>query len=71
MPEMDNRIPQMRTIEQVAAWLRECDPGTAITKTAIRRLVTTGAVPSVRIGTKYLVDLGALIKYLDTGAAQK
>ena len=68
---MNSNIPQMRTIEQAAAWLRECDPGTAITKTAIRRLVTTGAIRSVRVGTKYLIDLATLIKYLDTGESQK
>ena len=38
----------------------EADPHTAVTKTALRRLVTSGQIPSVRVGAKYLVDLGAL-----------
>ena len=51
---------QMRTINEAAAFLRQADPDTAITKTGLRRLVTSGQIPSVRVGAKYLVDLGAL-----------
>lgn len=53
-------LPRMRTIEQAAAWIQETDPGTAFTKTALRRLIVAGKIPSVRIGTKYLVDLSVL-----------
>lgn len=60
---------RMRTIEQAAAWLQEADPETAVTKTALRRLVTTGQLPSVRVGSKYLVDLGTLEKYLQGAVA--
>ena len=55
---------RMRTIEQAAEWLRENDPETAFTKTALRRLVTTGKVPSVRVGQKYLINLETLEDYL-------
>lgn len=54
----------MRTIDAAAAEIRAADPHTALTKTALRRLVVTGAVPSVRVGTKYLLDLDALDAYL-------
>lgn len=57
-------MPRMRTIDQAAAWLKEIDPDTALTKTALRRLVVTGQLPSVRIGQKYLVDLDILSDYL-------
>lgn len=57
-------MPRMRTIDQAAEWLRESDPDTALTKTALRRLVTTGKLPSVRVGQKYLVSLEALEDYL-------
>ena len=57
-------LPRMRTIDQAAAWLRESDPDTALTKTALRRLVVNGQLPSVRIGQKYLVDLDILSDYL-------
>lgn len=51
---------RMRTIDEAAVFLRQADPNTAITKTGLRRLVTSGQIPSVRVGAKYLVDLGAL-----------
>jgi excisionase family DNA binding protein len=53
-----------RTISEAAAWFREQDPNTCLTVTAIRRLLRTGTVPSVRIGKKYLVTLEALESYL-------
>lgn len=54
----------MRTIEQAVAEIRTEDPNTALTKTALRRLVVSGAVPSVRVGAKYLLDMAALDSYL-------
>ncbi len=55
---------RMRTIDQAAVWLQENDPETALTKTALRRLVVTGQLPSVRIGQKYLISLETLEDYL-------
>lgn len=55
---------QMRTIDQIARFIRDKDPETALTKTAIRRLVVTGAIPSVKVGQKYLVSLEAVDNYL-------
>lgn len=57
-------MPKMRTIDQAYAWLKENDPDTAFTKTALRRLVTTGQIPSVRVGQKYLVNLDTLTVFL-------
>lgn len=53
-----------RTIREAAAWFKSQDPQTCLTETAIRTLVRTGQVPSVRIGKKYLVTLEALQEYL-------
>jgi len=55
---------RVRTINEAAAYFQELDPGTALTKTAIRRLVTTGTIPSTRIGNKYLVDVDQVAIYL-------
>ena len=57
-------LPRMRTINQASAWLQENDPGTAFTQTALRRLVVTGQLPSVRVGQKYLVNLDVLEGFL-------
>lgn len=57
-------MPKMRTIDQAAEWLRETDPDTALTKTALRRLVVSGQLPHVTIGSKYLIDLDVLAAFL-------
>lgn len=55
---------RMRTIDAAHAELVAADPGCELTKTALRRLVISGRVPSVRIGEsrngKYLVDVDKL-----------
>ena len=57
-------MPRMRTIDQAAEELRRIDPDTAFTKTALRRLVVSKKIPSVTVGTKYLIDLDRLERYL-------
>lgn len=57
-------MPQIRTINQAAEYVKARDPESALTKTAIRRLVITGAIPSVRAGAKYLLSLENLDAYL-------
>ena len=56
----------MRTIEQASAWLREMDPATALTSSALRRMVVSGRLPHVMVGKKYLLDLDRLETYLFT-----
>lgn len=51
---------RIRTIDKAVEYFREQDPETNMTKTALRRMVTTGQVQSVRVGAKYLVDLDIL-----------
>ena len=52
------------TIREAAVWFKSQDPQTCLTETAIRTLVRSGKVPSVRVGKKYLVTLEALEAYL-------
>lgn len=52
----NSKQPKMRTFEPLYAGIKEKDPDTALTKSALRRLIVTGAIPSVKIGIKYLVD---------------
>ena len=58
---------KMRTLPEAVAILREQDPETAVTLSALRRAVKTGAVPAVMIGTKALVDMDKLETYLSPG----
>ena len=55
---------RMRGIEEAFREIQANDPGTALTKTALRRMVTTGQLPSVKIGTKYLINLDEVERYL-------
>ena len=53
-----------RTIKEAAAYFHAEDPQTCLTETAIRTLLRSGAVPSIRVGKKYLVTVEALEAYL-------
>lgn len=55
---------RVRTINEAARWVKEVDPDTALTPTAIRRLVTRGEIPSRRAGNKYLLDLDTLERFM-------
>lgn len=62
-------MTKLRTITQAAEYFRVCDPETALTKTAIRRLVVNGTIPTVRAGNKYLVSLETLERYFSGGVS--
>ena len=62
---------RLRTLEQAHAELIANDPNCALAKTALRRMVIAGQVPSVRVGAKYLVDLDRLPEYLFPAAADE
>lgn len=53
-----------RTIKEAAAYIKDQDPKTALTETAIRTLVRSGALPSAKVGRKYLVTIEAIDAYL-------
>lgn len=54
----------MRTISEAAAYIKSNDPETAFTQTALRRMVKSGELPSVKIGAKFLVNLDTVLDYL-------
>ncbi len=60
-----------RTIKEAAAYFWPVDPQTCLTETSIRTLVRTGAVPSVKVGKKYLVALEAYLLGKTEPARQK
>lgn len=59
---------RLRGLNEAFEEIRRSDPGTALTKTALRRLVTTGQIPSVRVGVKYLVSVEAIERYMEGGS---
>ena len=55
---------KLRTITQLHAEMVAEDPECALTLSALRRLVRTGAIRSCRVGTKYLVTREAVAEFL-------
>lgn len=55
---------RMRTIAEAIQEVKNIDPQTALPLTALRRMIKTGELPSVRAGCKYLVNLDTLFEYL-------
>lgn len=56
--------PRMRTIPQAYAELKAADPDTCFTEYALRQLVLSGQIPTVRAGRKFLINLDLLFEYL-------
>ena len=53
-----------RTISQLHQEMITADPNCALTMSALRRLVRSGQIKSVKIGTKYIVTHRAVSEFL-------
>lgn len=60
--------PRMRTLPEAAAELKSIDENTAVTLSALRRMVKSGELPYIAIGNKRLINFDVLIQRLDCGA---
>ena len=56
---------RIRTIKAAYEEIKAHDPGTCITEWFLRQLVTGGAIPATRAGTKWLVDLDKVESYIE------
>ena len=57
-------MPRIRTIAAAYMELKSLDPHTSVTLNGLRTMVLKGAVPSIRVGNKYLLDMEVLEAYL-------
>lgn len=64
-------LPRMRTVHEAAEELRRMDEGTAVTEYHIRQLAINNVIPRVKAGKKYLINLDALIAYLENPITNK
>ena len=66
-------VVRMRFPQQALEELRRIDPQTPVSLSFIRRLVKTGAVPSVPVGNgnRRLVNFDALCAYLESPPADE
>lgn len=60
----EKKLPRMRTIPKAYEEIKKIDPDTDFTLRALRRMVSTGEIPTVSINTKKLVNLDLLIDKL-------
>ena len=58
----ETRLPPMRTLKQAYETIRETDPDSALTMTALRRLVVSGKLPSVRAGSRNICRIRENLK---------
>lgn len=63
-------LARMRTIAEAIKAVREADPQTAFTQTALRRMIKSGEIPSIKAGSKNLVNLDVLFDYLNNPTIQ-
>ena len=61
------QLARMRTITAAIEQLKTEDPGTCLTESALRSMIKRGAVPYVKVNSKYLVNYDALISKLISG----
>lgn len=54
----------MRTIPQAYKEIKSADPNSAISMRALRRMVSTGEIPSIAIESKKLINVDLLLEYL-------
>lgn len=60
-------MPRMRLIKDAFEQLKKEDPETDITIYALRAIVKSGVIPTVRLGRKLLINYDSLLDYLSFG----
>ena len=63
-------MAKYRTIQRAYECIKALDEDTAITYHALRQLVVSGQMPSMRVGKKYLIDLDAIDGLLNAQVLQ-
>ncbi len=58
-------MEKLRTIDKVIEELRAADPDTALTGWALRNLVKEGKIPVLKVGSKQLLSMEAVERYVN------
>jgi hypothetical protein len=61
-------MARLRIIQEAYNQIKLEDPETALTICALRRIIKTEGIPTIRIGRKSLIDYDILVQYLQTGS---
>lgn len=59
-------MSRLRTLTETYNYIKDMDSETAVTPYALRRLVISGYIPSVKVGRKFLIDIDSLFDDLKT-----
>lgn len=59
-------MPRMRSIRDTARLFKEMDPNTEITECTLRKMISEGSIPAFKTGTKYLINVDALLDMFST-----
>lgn len=60
-------MPRMRLVKDAYEQLRKDDPDTNITMYALRTIVKSGVIPTVKLGRKTLVNYDSLLEFFMNG----
>ena len=60
-------MPRMRLVKDAYEQLRKDDPDTNITMYALRTIVKSGVIPTVKLGRKTLVNYDSLLEFFRNG----
>ncbi len=60
-------MPRMRLVKDAYEQLRKDDPDTNITMYALRTIVKSGVIPTVKLGKKTLVNYDSLLEFFRNG----
>lgn len=66
--EVDMAVLRLRTLPEAIKEVKRLDPDTALTLTALRRMVKNGEIPYVAVASKRLICLDVLIEKLQKGS---
>lgn len=56
---------RMRTIKDTIKFFQAQDPDTGMTEYTLRRMISSGQVSTLKVGTKHLINLDALLETLE------
>lgn len=60
-------MPRMRLVKDAYEQLRKDDPDTNVTMYALRTIIKSGVVPTVKLGRKTLVNYDSLLEFFRNG----
>lgn len=59
-----SNVPRMRTLPEAVREIKNSDKNTALTVTALRRMVDRGEIPYIQVASKRLICLDTLLDIL-------